>query len=347
LTAVEHQELIASDPSAPVSIGLDDGFAVTKIALPNGRLFAVPSRARVGRSAVTWLDDSVAMFAQYETDATVYSVGEVDAAPTQFDGYVTSGLNRAIVQHALQAAGLAGCAVHAISGLPVSGFYAADGTQRIDAIDAKRDSLQQPVRCLSGALPAEIAFHQVIPEALAAWYDYVIDDSHGEPHLDTGRAARPVAIVDIGGRTTDYVVVMDRGIVHRTSGSLRAGLLDVKLQVGNALQTRFALETLDDRVLHQALERGVVRLSGIEHDISALVDGTKRELVETLHAETRRRLGSGVELDQILFVGGGAVVLADLIGQWFSNQVLAPLPAFANARGMLKYLRYVCDEQPV
>jgi plasmid segregation protein ParM len=134
---------------------------------------------------------------------------------------------------------------------------------------------------------------------------------------------------------------------QRTSGSLRAGLLDVKQQVGNALQTRFGPEILDDRVVHQALERGVVRLSGTDHDILEMVDAAKRDLVETLHAETRRRLGAGVELDRILFVGGGAVVFAELIGQWFPNQVLAPLPAFANARGMLKYLRYVCDEQPV
>lgn len=331
----------------PVSIGLDDGYAITKVALPDGRLFAVPSRGRVGRSTVTWIDHSTPTIAEYETDATVYAVGSVDAAATQFDGYPTSGLNRAIVQHTLQTAGLSGCVVHAVSGLPVSAFYAADGTQRRDAIDAKRRSLQQPVRCLSGALSAEIAFHQVIPEALAAWYDYVIDDSHGEPRLDAERAARPVAIVDIGGRTTDYVVVMDRGIVHRTSGSLRAGLLDVKQQVSNALQTRFQLETLDDRVVHQALERGVVRLSGTDHDIHALVDAANRELVEKLYAETRRRLDGGVELDQILFVGGGAVVLAPLIGEWFPNQVLAPLPAFANARGMLKYLRYVCEEQPV
>ena len=344
---MQHGSLIPVDPSTPVSIGLDDGYAVTKVALADGRVIAVPSRARVGTSAVTWIDGSSATIAEYATDAAVYSVGGVDAAATQFDGYATSGLNRAIVQHALQTAGLSGCVVHAVSGLPVSAFYAADGTQRRDAIDAKRRSLQQPVRCLSGALPAEIAFHQVIPEALAAWYDYVIDDSHGDPNLDTGRAARPVAIVDIGGRTTDYVVVMDRGIVHRTSGSLRAGLLDVKQQVGDALQTRFQLETLDDRVLHQAIECGVVRLSGTEHDIRALVDAANRELVEKLHAETRRRLGAGVELDRILFVGGGAVALAELIGQWFPNQVLAPLPAFANARGMLKYLRYVCEEQPV
>ena len=55
-------------------------------------------------------------------------------------------------------------------------------------------------------------------------------------------------------------------------------------------------------------------------------------------------LGRGAELERILFVGGGAVALAEDIRDWFPNQTIAPHPAFANARGMLKYLRYVCEE---
>ena len=43
------------------------------------------------------------------------------------------------------------------------------------------------------------------------------------------------------------------------------------------------------------------------------------------------------------FVGGGALALADQIRDWFPNQAIAEHPAFANARGMLKYLRYVCE----
>ena len=42
---------------------------------------------------------------------------------TQEYGYPFSGLNRAIVEHALQQAGLAGHSLHAVSGLPVSAFY--------------------------------------------------------------------------------------------------------------------------------------------------------------------------------------------------------------------------------
>ena len=68
----------------------------------------------------------------------------------------------------------------------------------------------------------------MIPEALAAWYDHVIVEEEGRALLDDKRVAVPIAIVDIGGRTTDYVVVKDQGILHASSGSLQCGMLDVK-----------------------------------------------------------------------------------------------------------------------
>ena len=66
-------------------------------------------------------------------------------------------------------------------------------------------------------------------------------------------------------------------------------------------------------------------------------------LEQSVRAETRRQLGLGADLDRVLFVGGGSVALADRIRDWFPNQAVAEHPAFANARGMLKYLRFVCD----
>ena len=327
----------------PIPVGLDDGYAYTKLALPDGRLIIIPSRARVGQSGVTWIDQAEQRIFEYETEEAVYSVGDVDGAPTHFEGYPWSGLNRAIVQHALQQAGLAGRAVHAVSGLPVSAFYRKSGEHRQETIARKRDSLRQAVHPQSDDLPAGIAFHGVIPEALAAWYDYVIVDQGDGVTLDADRVSVPVAIVDIGGRTTDYVVVKDQGILHTASGSLQCGMLNVKQCVTDGIQERFDLETLSEQLVSQALENNVVRLQGKNHDVAALVEAAKREVVERLHAETRRQLGLGVELDRILFVGGGTVALAEDIANWFPHQAIAENPAFANARGMLKYLRYVCE----
>ena len=331
-----------NDPE-PVSIGLDDGYAYTKLALPDGRLVGIPSRARVGRANVTWLNEAQHKIAEYKTEDTLYAAGEVDGEPTYFDGYPFSGLNRAIVQHALQQAKLDGQSVQVVSGLPVSAFYLKDGSQRADTVEKKRASLKQPVDPIDGRLAAAIAFHEIIPEALAAWYDYVITERGGEVTLDEARLGVPVAVVDIGGRTTDYVVVADQSVVHDASGSLRCGLLDVKQQVGEGIRAQYDLEVVGERTVEQAVQTGTVRLYGQDQDVSALVREAKQQDVERLHAETRRQLGLGAELDQVLFVGGGTVALADRIRDWFPNQAVAEHPAFVNARGMLKYLRFVCE----
>jgi len=336
-----------SNMLTPIRVGLDDGYAFTKVALPDGRLIAIPSRARVGKSGVTWIDNGRRRIFEYETEGAVYSVGAVDGTPTHFEGYPSSGLNRVLVQHALQEAGLAGRSIHAVSGLPVSAFYKTNGEQRRDTIEKKRNSLKHAVQPKAERLPAAIAFHEVIPEALAAWYDYVIVTKANEVILDEIRLSVPIAIVDIGGRTTDYVVVKDQGVVHASSGSLQGGMFSVKQHVANGIQERFDLETVGDLLVSSAVERGIVRLYGKDHNVAALVDAAKRELVDRLYAETRRQLGLGVELDRIVFVGGGTVALAEHIADWFPNQAVAEHPAFANARGMLKYLQYVCEESDV
>jgi plasmid segregation protein ParM len=241
-----------------------------------------------------------------------------------------------------------------VSGLPVAAFYRNDGQRRQKAIQNKRDSLKVSVKPVSllgqsrkTSLQASVAFHEVIPEALAAWYDHVIVTLEDGVTLDADRLSAPVAIVDIGGRTTDYVVVQDQGVVHGSSGSLTRGMLDVQTQVANGIQEQFDLDSLGEQRLAQAVETHCLRLHGKDHDVSALVCAAKRELVERLYSETRRQLGLGAELDSILFVGGGSAALATDIANWFPNQQIADHAAFANARGMLKYLQFVCDESAI
>ena len=129
---------IEPQTSNPIKVGIDDGYAYTKLALPDGRLLATPSRAQIGHSKVSWLNQAERRIFEYETDGTVYSVGDVDAAATRFEGYACSGMNRAIVQHALQQAKLNACTVEAVSGLPVSAFYRSSGARRRAAISEKQ-----------------------------------------------------------------------------------------------------------------------------------------------------------------------------------------------------------------
>ncbi|GAB3101158.1 ParM/StbA family protein [Aestuariicella hydrocarbonica] len=339
------------DPAQVVPVGVDDGYAYTKVALPDGRLVAVPSRARIGAAGVTWIRPEEQRIFEYETRGSVYSVGAVDGEPTQFDEYPGSSLNRVIVQHALQQAGLSGRVVHMVTGLPVSAYYRHDGQQRRPAISVKREGLKVTVEPIGSnrsasarVRKASVAFHEVIPEALAAWYDHVIVTQDDGVTLDADRLNAPIAIVDIGGRTTDYVVVQDQGVVHEASGSLNRGMLNVTIRVANRIQEAFDLNEIGEQSISRAVDTHTLRVHGKDHDVSAMVTEAKRELVERLYTETRRKLGLGAELDRVLFVGGGSMALVEDIANWFPNQIVADHAAFANARGMLKYLQYVCDD---
>ena len=335
---------IAQDPEdRPLTlVGIDDGYACTKLALADGRLVSVASRGRIGGSKVSWMPNAERLIYEYATNGATYSVGEVDAESTRFEGYPESGLNRAIVQHALQYAGLEGADISAVSGLPVSTFYRNSGTRRESAIESKRDNLMAPVAPLDGSPSADVVCHQVIPEALAAWYDHVIVDEANGAKLDKLLALAPIAVVDIGGRTTDTVVVRDQGILHHSSGSCLAGILDGIESFADALEERFGLRLPGSGMISRAFATGTIAIYGRHYDVSDEALRAKRELVERLHAAVRRQLGSGAELHKVLLVGGGALAQRDYIGDWFPNQVVAAQPEFANARGMLKYLRHLC-----
>ncbi len=64
----------------PIPVGLDDGYAYTKVALPDGRLIVIPSRGRTGQAGVTWIDQGQQRIFEYETADAVYSVGTVHRA---------------------------------------------------------------------------------------------------------------------------------------------------------------------------------------------------------------------------------------------------------------------------
>ena len=65
----------------PIPVGLDDGYAFTKLALPDGRLIVIPSRARVGRSDMTWIHGAEQRVFEYETEGGVYCAGPASIGP--------------------------------------------------------------------------------------------------------------------------------------------------------------------------------------------------------------------------------------------------------------------------
>ena len=98
--------------------------------------------------------------------------------------------------------------MHLITGLPVDQYY-KNGAPNQELIGQKIASLAKAVqRVGKGPRLARIAGQSVISEAIAAFYDALIQpDGEFNAEIEALIARRPIAVMDIGGKTTDLVVV--------------------------------------------------------------------------------------------------------------------------------------------
>lgn len=325
--------------SEPLMVGVDDGFAMTKIALPDGTLLKIPSKARAGLHGVSMFGRSndEQVDSAYETEGERFTVTDhVDGEGTRFDEYPFSALNRVIVHHALRVAGMGGRAVRIATGLPVA-YYFSGGMPNMAVIERKSKSLAVPVAALSGQPCAELAGSFVFAEGVAAWVDYVVSPK-GELVANIGR---PAAVVDVGGRTTDCVTVLPGWKVdHARSGTGNIGVLDLYEQIAAQVCARFGVNDVPREVIEESISTGNVSLWGKPENVDDIVTAARKEVGSQIMREVQRRIGRAHDLEKVLFVGGGAVVFKGLLGN-FPNAIVPPQPEFANARGLLKYMMHV------
>lgn len=326
-----------------IAVGVDDGHAEIKLALPDGRMMKIPSKARAGVDGVTAFGPQSGGAGQldggYETDSQRFTVSEfVDGEGTRFDEYPFSSINRVLIHHILRLAGLGGRPVQIATGLPVSHYFQGS-TPNYFTIKRKNESIATPVKTISGEEVADIQASYVVPEGVAAWIDYSLD-SNGEIVTNVGR---PAAIVDIGGRTTDCVTVLPGWRVdHARSGTGNVGVLDLHEALRGRLCRQFNMNPseIPTYSLEEVLRTGQIMHYGKMVDASAHLREAKKEIGEQILREVHRRIGRGADLEKVLFVGGGASVFGHLKSA-FPNSDSPEFPQYANARGMLKYMTYL------
>lgn len=340
-----------------IYVGCDDGYAEIKLAYctsgdPVLKTLSIPSRAVQGNTlqGLSGVSENA-----YETDALVFTIKNYgDFEDTRFDGYPTSPLCRVLVHHALRRAGLGGEAIKLCTGLPPRDYFGVKDGLNATLITGKVKSFSKPVRSMDNTPVAQILEHQVFSESLAAVVDHLFD-------LETGNFTpldRPMGVIDIGGRTTDCIVVVPNGQggfqveMHRT-GSVNHGVLNIH----DRLATLFAEQINSDLTpqgipsdqLDIALRTGILRLYGKDHKVDYLATEATKYVSSQLGRAIERTMGKVGDLEQVLFVGGGAKLMEPLIDGFRtltgkrneSFAVVAPEPQFANARGMYKFMKFM------
>lgn len=332
--------------SAPAFVAVDDGYAQTKLYGdgPDGTMvkLAIRTSVRAGRYGLGSISGA-AVVGSYDTEeGDQFTVSDdIAAENTQFDSFHTSSMNRALVNHVLIQGGYSGRDVNLIAGLPVADFFLDDGKDE-EKIAAKTANLLRKVTSVSENHPvARLRNVRIGCQAVAAFVDHVLDDDLTEKaEMDS-----TIAVVDIGGRTTDIaVVVRGSSIDHQRSGTANIGVLDVYKALAKEIRARF--KTRDEFPLSQmdrAVRTGNIRLWNEDNDVSAEVSAIVREHETRIAREVERRIGSAANVSGVLFVGGGSALFRDIPAR-FRNGIMHDDPEFANARGLHKFGRYIDAE---
>ena len=333
------KERAAKDGTAPL-VAIDDGYAQTKLYGEgvDGRMVkqVIRSSVRIGSHGLgSFAGDGAVGLWQTEEGSRYTVSDEVEAEDPRFTDFHLSPINRVLVNHALAVAGYGGALVDIVTGLPVKEFF-KDQRKDEERIQRKRDNLSRGAFSRSNGVEApKLGEIQVGCQAIAAYVDWALDDEL-KTRNDIGKT---IAIVDIGGRTTDVAVVVGgKSIDHERSGTADVGVLDVYKGVLDRVKSRFELDddALPLSLMNEAVRNGSMHLYGRPNDVSEIVADVVGQVQERALREIQRRLGKAATLHAIVFVGGGSALFKDIAGA-YQNGVMSDDPEFANARGLYKY----------
>lgn len=322
-------------------VSVDDGYSHTKLfaadyiggRMENIRTGVQQTSIREGFAGISAIDGHSAGW--YETDGRRYTVApNVVGEQTRFDGYHGSDLNRVAIHHAIGMAGLGGKEFDLVCGLPVGSFY-KDGEKNLVLIEQKKESLKIPVFAHGdgGKVATTFGGIMVLSQAISAYADFLLDDKLN----DRVGSSHRIAVVDVGGRTTDVATLLDGNkIDHAHSGTQNIGVLDVQARLMTTIGKHFDFtETLPNGAYDQALRTGTIRVFGKDEDVSDLVREAVHEVAGRIERMLQRYLGSGASFDKVVIVGGGAVVFPSL-KEGFRNAEIPSDPELSNARGAWK-----------
>lgn len=335
---------VVNSTKRPVFVGLDDGHYAIKGVREDGSTFSVLSRATLGRQMITIGGgaDDAGLYTTEEGKTFTVSDHLTKPEDTRFNDYPKSELNRVLIHHALLAGGFGGTDVNIVTGLPFNHFYMLDGQPNQVLINAKNDNVKKGVFSNVKTL-ANIVSANVSTEAIAAYIDLLMDIDGNETADYEEIVQSKVGVIDIGGKTTDSAVIFPGGgsVDIERSGSANVGVLMLSAAVGSRLSAHFDIENMTPRMIDEAIKTGEIKIAGEKFPCADIVNAEKEKLTENIMTHVRSTIRKGDDLDLIIFVGGGAIVLKEQLANKFKQARFPEAPEFANARGMLKIAKYV------
>lgn len=344
-------------------VGMDNGSSQVKIySQINGRIVrrCTPSHVAFGLSnqhSADKGDDERTTFATKTADGNLglYHVNASVPLETTSAEYQYNEVNRVLVNRAIYEANLSGSdkSLYICAGLPIMAYYNThDFSWNERNIELVVKNLMQPVYHyadtnsngevkIAASPVANIKRVDVMSETVAAWMDdRMIINANGDISLDKSIANQARIYIDIGGNSTDVLMVAD-GKIDSASDSVQIGSNHLNDKIARLISSRAGIPR--NRVTHaliqMALDTNQVRSAvGATIDVGVELQSIKNEFFSNLRHNIKGLIGyqaSGAE--RVVLLGGTSAENYDQLKLFDDKlQKLHDEPVYANARGMWK-----------
>jgi plasmid segregation protein ParM len=350
---------IFTDRQAPLFVADDNGHSHHKIAyFEDGVIKTHKVEAIVGDGSAAITDATGEYQSTYDVDGKHFVCNAQIQKPLQVRnvGYQTAPENKALMAHVIDLAGLSNRPLIVGTTLPWQQCFHADGKANSKEMTRVGEFFcsGENVKILSSNSQLNIVHSKPYVEGLAAFFDWALTNT-GEPTTDADMSG-PVAVVDIGGSTTEIVTILSGSVKlsidHSRSGNVKKGVIDAMVQV-KSLAEKLIRENskidpssdggVPDWMVKELFNTGRLRIGqNLTLEAHEDVAKIKSNIAAQLLSFIQTTIGNTLGYQAIIFVGGGSIVFKDQLESTGLNTVF--LNEFSNAIGALKYMHFIEPE---
>lgn len=230
-------------------------------------------------------------------------------------------------------------AVKVVTGLPLD-FYQSQAKDFQVSITGVQPGLKWQSGPVTGSRQIAIEEALVFPQGASAIFAALMDKNGQPNHAEQIREGSIIGLIDIGFRTTDFVVVeMKQGgsFVPKTklSGTVDEGVFNLYREIRQAYKTKTGGADLGETYVDRILRDKELTYRGEKIDFSQVIDKSLQAITANIVDRLKAVWAEESDLfDSIFLAGGGGALFADQFQPAFDNRLKTiPSSQFANTVG--------------
>ncbi len=233
--------------------------------------------------------------------------------------------------------------VSVVTGLPV-GYYRRDAKKIQEILKGYHKIEYLSMEGKAKEKRINVTKIKVIPQPMGSVFNLLLDDQGIVNNKKI--VSQKVGVVDIGFRTTDFVLLDHLRYIERGSSTTDNGMSKCFSLIANKLRQKTGVSVELYRLYH-AISSGSIKIKGKEYNIVNLKNKVYSHFASQIANDINRIWENDWDIDLIVLTGGGAKELFEFLKPLVEgNMILVESksdPRLNNVMGYLKYARYDLD----